>query len=259
MAKYNRQVVFVHIPKTAGLSLHYALLRSLGEDDCLRVGNLEKYNALFSISEVELRKKKYIGGHLFFNEIYDRLGSDPLYFTVFRDPVARCISAFHYVNSFSGHPAHADFLKMTFGDYLRRESETIRSMMCRQISGYSTAVEAFAVFKEMYWDGVNVEEVDELGHAISAYLNMPISVGVYNVTSGFAKIMLTGDDLDLLHELTREDRKLVAMFSDPLGQLHRATRRSASSLLAIAAHASKSAGSAKKRNARPRPGRRKTI
>lgn len=105
MEKPTRKFVFLHLPKTGGTSFHNYLARQF-EDH-------EVFHALAGRDVLTAAKENYsfYSGHLFWPAI--EAISDRVVFTVFRDPVTRILSQFHYFKSF--RPAYLVESKM---DYL---------------------------------------------------------------------------------------------------------------------------------------------
>jgi hypothetical protein len=208
------QLVFVHVPKAAGMCLHYAIETAFGIENTLRVGNQEQYYAFHDMSDDDLRGKAYIGGHFPYTEIYQRLGDAPRYFTVLRDPVSRFLSAYHYISSWSEHPSHSQVAGKGLGHYLRLEADALNSTMCRQVSDQVTADGAMAVLRTKYWKFVTVRGLGALAQSIGTAIGQPLRVDRHNETPGFGKVMLDSRELDLLAEITREDRKLFEMVAE---------------------------------------------
>src|SRR5580658_4341992 len=92
-----RQLVFVHIPKTAGLSLHSALENIYGKQSTLRVGNEEDLQRLRQLPDNQVIDKTFLSGHFFYNDIKNRRRPDALLISIVRDPVKRILSNYNYI------------------------------------------------------------------------------------------------------------------------------------------------------------------
>lgn len=92
----GKQVVFIHIPKTGGLSVHKML--------SLAMFDVDKYKRFNSLKELvaDTNRRLYplVSGHFFF-DAYKILSKEVIIFTFLRDPIKRVISAFEFMKS---HP-----------------------------------------------------------------------------------------------------------------------------------------------------------
>jgi hypothetical protein len=94
-AEGRPQIIFVHIPKTAGTSLNEMLDEALGGDAA------PHYNAtMLLMKDTERRNRALIRGHIHY-DICATLNPHQRVFTFLRDPVDRTISAFEFMKA---HP-----------------------------------------------------------------------------------------------------------------------------------------------------------
>lgn len=94
----QEQLVFLHIPKTAGSSLNRMLAGAYGTLNPA-TGRFIHYNSTFAlIKDRKRRGRPVILGHIHY-EALDVLSPDRKVFTFLRDPVARTISAFEFMKS----------------------------------------------------------------------------------------------------------------------------------------------------------------
>jgi hypothetical protein len=99
-------IVFLHIVKTAGTTLHRIIERHYrGEEDYF----IREPNHLFAdFLELTIEEKarlRMIRGHMIFG-IHEHLPQPATYFTLLRDPVARTISYYHHIRRSPDHHAH---------------------------------------------------------------------------------------------------------------------------------------------------------
>lgn len=99
---------FLHVPKTAGISLTAVLDANYGEGEILQVQDWRDAEGLIEkLSVVELARIRCIGGHYWFGPgdqaVHDRFSVDPVVITVLRDPVARTVSAYQHVMRWPEH------------------------------------------------------------------------------------------------------------------------------------------------------------
>ena len=129
-----RKLVFIHIPKTAGLSLHSVLEQYFGETASVRFGNKEDRIRFQETTKNEFRKYSYISGHLSLKEIKDKFINYPTVALV-RDPIKRLLSLLQYFRE-SGLVDHQS-LKFdsveAFADYMGRTGQI--NMQCWHLSG----------------------------------------------------------------------------------------------------------------------------
>jgi len=133
-------IIFTHIPKAAGTTLErifhaiallkrvpmkrfYGSLYNMDSDK-----NATAYEKFENYSDKSLAKLKFISGHLPYG-IHDRLEGNPLYITVLREPLSRCISHFRFRQGRGLLPKHSDFKELFDKGYLND------NLQVRQLSG----------------------------------------------------------------------------------------------------------------------------
>lgn len=99
---------FLHVPKTAGISLTALLDAHYAEGEILQAQDWREAEGLIGeMSAIELARVRCVRGHYWFGPgdraIHDRLSVDPVVITVMRDPVARTVSAYQHVMRWSEH------------------------------------------------------------------------------------------------------------------------------------------------------------
>jgi hypothetical protein len=87
-----RQLIFLHIPKTAGWALHAALLPIFGEAQSLRVNDGDDLVRLRALSPREFSRYRYVSGHFTYNDVKLKCRDDALFVSILRDPVRRLVS-----------------------------------------------------------------------------------------------------------------------------------------------------------------------
>src|SRR5579863_2659047 len=115
-----RQLVFVHIPKTAGLSLHAALENIYGKASTLRVGNEDDLQRLRQLPNNQPIDKAFLSGHFFYNDIKNRCQPDALLISILRDPIKRILSNYNYITNWDKHPLYEQTVRQTLANMFRQ-------------------------------------------------------------------------------------------------------------------------------------------
>jgi hypothetical protein len=135
-------LLFVHIPKTAGISLDDQLKNAFGQAASIRFGDSSSIQRFRGLRGYRLRRYRYITGHIPLKEFREKGIAYPA-ISVVRSPVERLLSMYRYLNQ-STHPDHTE-LKFRdvvhFTDYVRSQPHFINSQ-CEYIGGGKTASEA---------------------------------------------------------------------------------------------------------------------
>ena len=100
----DRSVIFLHIPKAAGTTLHDILERQYAREEIFNiVGPRDvREKALGSLPESERRRLRLVKGHMHFG-VHEYLPNPSTYITVLRHPVERVISHYYYVRRTPRH------------------------------------------------------------------------------------------------------------------------------------------------------------
>jgi Galactose-3-O-sulfotransferase len=143
-------IIFLHIGKTAGLSLRMILRRQFPASRVMDVRNpvtdrsrlrREGANAYFAaLPESERSRPRLIMGHATFG-IHEHIPRPSTYITLLRDPVSLNVSLYHYIRRTSNHVLHERIKEHpTLDSFLRSgiSLETDNSMT-RAIAGDTSA------------------------------------------------------------------------------------------------------------------------
>jgi len=224
----SAELVFLHIPKTAGTSVQFALRHYYGDDEVFWFG-VDGPAAPRLFPRKLIGDRHLVGGHKPLHFYPARL--DPLYCAVVRDPVARAISLFAYYARPELAGAEKDqqvrnrHLQELRGKGLDPESMLSSIRHCRafrreitntQCKYLSRGRHTFAnVIKTLGGLDVlvgTVERFDEFYRCLGELLNWtPQAPALHNRSQGnYAANYLQDDELiALVRELNGEDEKLL--------------------------------------------------
>lgn len=222
------ELVFLHIPKTAGTSVHYALRRYYGADQVFWFG-VDGPAALRRFPRKLIGDRQLVGGHKPLRFYPARI--DPLYCAVVRDPVARAISLFGYyarpelARAEKEQQVRARHLRGLQDKGLDPESmvnsirhcrafrREITNIQCEYLSrGRPKFVNVRKSLGEQDFVVGTVERFGEFHHCLGDLLEWPAEApGLHNRSrSNYAAKYLQDDELiALIKELNAEDEKLV--------------------------------------------------
>lgn len=209
------QIVFVHLPKTGGFALHAALERGLPAGSVLRIGDSTAQAAFRSMRPADVARYRLVSGHFTFEEALALAPPGARFATLLRDPVARLLSAFNYMSTWTEHPLHDSFRNRGFAEFIADSGRELAAEACRQLTGRSTAAEAIPVLESCYGLVGTTERLTDVSLHLHRWLDLPPQApGRENVTAGQGRITLTCETCEQLLDLTREDRALYRHIAD---------------------------------------------
>lgn len=88
------RLVFLHVPKTGGTSLHEVLARNFKPEELCP----ERLRFLDKVSEPDLHRYRFFSGHYFFDQLA-RIPEPKTIITLLREPRARLLSHYYYFKS----------------------------------------------------------------------------------------------------------------------------------------------------------------
>jgi hypothetical protein len=103
-AKAEQAVIFLHVPKTAGTTLHRIIERQYRPEQVYSFGPLahESINEFQNMSEARRAEIRMLKGHMGFG-LHEYLPGPSTYFTVLREPIERVISYYYFVRRTPQH------------------------------------------------------------------------------------------------------------------------------------------------------------
>lgn len=102
-----KRVIFLHIPKTGGTTLHQIIERQYSSDSIYTLSgqNDQSIESLKLLSESKRNAIRVLKGHMYFG-LLPCLSQPNAFITFLRDPINRIISHYSYVSGFTDHFLH---------------------------------------------------------------------------------------------------------------------------------------------------------
>jgi hypothetical protein len=106
-APQSPTLIFLHIPKTGGISLRDTLLASCVPDRVFRILHpIDDQNALAALPSSERAAFQMVEGHMYYG-VHELIPRPCAYLTILREPLARIRSFYSYVRRNDWHHLHA--------------------------------------------------------------------------------------------------------------------------------------------------------
>jgi hypothetical protein len=203
------KLAFVHIPKTAGLSLHAELEKFFGDKNSLRIGNQEMREVFLLMAPEQVQKYSYITGHISVAELAQKGIFYPT-ISVLREPIERLISLQHYITN-SDRKEHQGIgfknIEMLLENMI---SEKKINMQCWHLSGANTFELALESIRKNNIFVVPLEYYQDLLATLSVLLQAPLNNLHINVTNYSATVDASDLKHELLDPIVGDDRKLFS-------------------------------------------------
>ena len=140
----SNMLIFLHIPKTAGSTLHYLFSKRYKRTYSLFAGSHsdEEVEKLRSISHQKRCEIDLLKGHMPFG-LHEYLPRPARYFTMLRDPVKRVVSQYFYIKNNKENPLHDEVMSnnWTVGELIKSEiSVGLNNGQTRWLTGDLKAV-----------------------------------------------------------------------------------------------------------------------
>ena len=138
MRSGHQTVIFLHIPKTGGTTLHHILERYYSKEQICSFKDPDRHNDIENFKRLSKAKReayRLIQGHLSFG-FHRHLPGRSTYITFLREPMARALSFYYYAES---HPDHYLYPLLTDGQVelktlLRHQTATTHELFNLQTS-----------------------------------------------------------------------------------------------------------------------------
>ncbi len=144
----SQPLIFLHLPKTAGVTLNTIIERHFPSDAVYRIniGN-ETFGAFFKLTEHERGNIGYLTGHAPFG-LHRWLPRPATYITLLRDPVERVLSEYFFIRLYPEHPLHHQFHSenVSLDDYVEAHEF---NLMTRWLCGFFDGDKTWAGVHDM--------------------------------------------------------------------------------------------------------------
>lgn len=176
------RLLFVHIPKTAGISLYSALERIYGAERSLRFTGHPDLPDLKDFTPEALRQYDLISGHAPLPDFLARGLSDRTPISVLREPRDRLLSAYHYVRGWPEHPMHAQLTALSLDSYIDLVLSDLRFRGTWWLAGTSSFSETLPML-DRYKLIAPYDDLQRATQVLSGILGAPLDVGRLNETA----------------------------------------------------------------------------
>ncbi|MCS7039613.1 MAG: sulfotransferase family 2 domain-containing protein [Caldilineales bacterium] len=121
LSKLMTTFIFIHIPKTAGMTIRAIFHRQYRNDEIYRIRwNFDRNNPFDEFLSLPTKKRnkiKIIYGHIPFG-LHKYIQIPVSYFTLLRDPIERTISHYYHIRKRPNHFYHRMALDMDIGEFI---------------------------------------------------------------------------------------------------------------------------------------------
>jgi len=132
-------IIFLHIPKSAGTTLHRIIDRQYRQDEDIFVYRPRKF--LEETSFDRRQKARMVRGHLWYG-LHEEIPNPSTYMTILRDPVKRVLSLYKHALWDPHHTMHQIANQHTLGELIEQQhhKESFDNAQLRMVTGIWDAV-----------------------------------------------------------------------------------------------------------------------
>ncbi|MGZ3933156.1 MAG: sulfotransferase family 2 domain-containing protein, partial [Bacteroidia bacterium] len=137
MTKKVQPLIFLHIPKTAGVTIHFIIKRQYFLKKIFSIFTISQTKNFTALSDEEKLKYKVVKGHMYFG-VHEHMPVKSTYFTFLREPYARTLSGYHFVRRAKTHPNHKEVMDNNYSlkEFLERKLvKNFDNMQVRFLAG----------------------------------------------------------------------------------------------------------------------------
>jgi hypothetical protein len=183
-----RPLVFVHLPKTAGLSVRKTLLREVGDRPRFRIINpVEDLTALARMPAEERARLTLVEGHLYYG-VHEVIGRPCRYFTMLRGPVERVLSWYSFVREYTPHHLHERVMRGGEGGGGMSLAQCLREAISVELDNHMVRTLAGQRHVHLPFGGVTREMLEEAKRNLGTFEAVGISERFEESLALFARV-----------------------------------------------------------------------
>lgn len=128
-AQRNRTLIFVHLPKTGGVTLTELIYRQIGRDKVFQITAGKIHDSILRFSKMSSHQRSQydaVVGHMPIG--IDRfIPQESMYMTLLRDPIERLISEYYFIKRNPEHRIHKEIASgsMDLRRYVERQQDNV--------------------------------------------------------------------------------------------------------------------------------------
>jgi hypothetical protein len=124
----KERLIFLHVPRTAGSTLHGVMMRQYGPKEILTAELLDpaEVERVQAMPEKQRARVRVLKGHLPFGA-HVHFPGPSRYFTMTRDPIERIVSLYHYMRRNERHRDHDTLRSMSLSEFLQDDRWTVHT------------------------------------------------------------------------------------------------------------------------------------
>ena len=212
----NDIVIFLHIPKTGGVSVH-KLLEKVYKERYFRHSQTKK-ELWQNLTYTDISAIKCISGHLKFG-VHRKMRRSAKYITIVRDPIERVVSLFHQKEKRKQRICPSFNEKYTIDSWVNEQLDQMEKKFytqCEIISGKNNFKIAKSVLNLNYLCYCDISQADEMANFLLDKLDVKDSIKLdkVNVRPDYIEKKHPSDiTLTRLKSFFSEDFKLVEFCS----------------------------------------------
>ena len=183
-----QRILFVHIPKTAGISLERALRQWAGDTAAIRFqfGGQADADVFRRLPAERIEQLRLISGHLSYRTFRHRLDDRWQAITILRHPLERFLSLYSFVRGTPNHPWHDEVSELSPAEFFdwQGADPTEANRQCRMVGGQPDADVAWETLNQRFLLASSVLHLPEMTAALSLAVGCELVVPHANRTHG---------------------------------------------------------------------------
>lgn len=208
---------FVHIPKCAGTTFTDILVNFFGEGNTLYEGTDHWIRFLkfinYEIKYLDLKHIRSVSGHFVFG-LHLRIEGTPIYVSLVRNPIERCMSSIKFIQSDKDHYLHSQLFGMdvnsAFEALVALGEFRLIGRQCEFICGADSFELARHTIANEYFLVAPIARFDDFVKILSLlFFRKQINYLHKNKTQYVTQDSFSPSVCEAIHEIARDDFKLL--------------------------------------------------